>query len=210
MPLHVRKCGEHTIYLPSFGQRTLKRRERRAPFAHQVTSKRCNILPGPSVLKSMKNKRFLAIIAAVAVTVGGLAVYRAHAAPSDRPGHGVVLQRIVKGLDLKDEQLEKIKTELRAEKDALVPIVKNLHESRKALRDAIHASDATETTVRDAAKKVAAAESDLAVERMKLSAKISPILTEEQIEKIKQFEAKTDEAFISALKKIGEALDRKN
>ena len=156
----------------------------------------------------MKNKRFLALLAAVLVTIGGFAAYKAHAAQSDRSNRGPVLQRIVKGLDLSGDQIARIKAELRTEKDALAPIVKNLHESRKALRDAIHANDATETSVREAAKKVADAESDLAVERMKISAKITPILTEEQIEKVKQFESKADEAFIGFVKRIGEVLDK--
>ncbi|MDB6026951.1 MAG: hypothetical protein JWM68_3174 [Verrucomicrobiales bacterium] len=156
----------------------------------------------------MKNKRLFSLVAAVALMTGGFAVYKVRAAEGARSERGPVLQRIIKGLDLKDEQLDKIKTELRAEKDTIVPIIKNLHASRKALREAIHASGATEASVREASKKVATAESDFAVERMKLSAKIGPILTEEQIAKVKQFEEKADEAVIAVLKKVGEALEK--
>ena len=156
----------------------------------------------------MKAKRIFALIAAVVLMTGGFAVLKVCAAQGEHAERGSIFQRIIKGLDLKDEQLDKIKTELRAEKETLVPIIKNLHATRKALREAIHAANATETSVRDAAKKVATAESDFAVERMKLSGKIAPILTEEQIEKVKQFEEKTDEAVIAALKRVGEALEK--
>ncbi len=155
------------------------------------------------------NKRFFLLTAAIAVTLVGFTVYKVHAAQSERAARAGVLQRIVKGLDLSEDQIEKIKTELRAEKETLVPLVKNLHQSRTALREAIHAKDATETSVREAASKVASAESDLAVERMKISAKINPILTAEQIEKVKEFESKADEAFFGILKRIGEALEKK-
>ncbi len=155
-------------------------------------------------------KRFLAVFAAVAVIAGGFAVYRAQAAPAERLGRhgGPVFQQIVEKLGLTDDQVSKIKTELRSEKDTLVPLLKNLHESRKALRDAIHAQNASEAAVREAAKKVAAVETDLAVERLKLNGKIAPILTDEQIEKVKQFEEKTDEAAISILKRVGEFLEK--
>jgi Spy/CpxP family protein refolding chaperone len=157
----------------------------------------------------MKVKSFLALTAAIALLVGGVAVFKGQA--QDRlAGHrgGPVLQQIVEKLGLKEEQITKIKAELRAEKDTLVPLLKELHSSRQALREAIHASDATEASVRDAAKKVAATESDLAVERMKLSAKIGPILTDEQLDKVKAFEAKSDDAVLGILKKIGEALEK--
>src|SRR5205823_6346482 len=127
---------------------------------------------------------------------------------NSRPMRGAILERVIKELDLKDDQLTKIKAELRAEKETLVPMLKNLHETRKALREAIHATDATEASVRDAAKKVADVESDLAVERLKLTGKIAPILTEEQIDKIKTFEQKADEFALGILKKIGEVIEK--
>jgi Spy/CpxP family protein refolding chaperone len=154
------------------------------------------------------NKRFLALVAAMIFFAGGSTTYQAHAAPTDRPGRGAILQHAIKQLDLKQEQIDKIKAALRAEKATLVPLIKNWHESRKALREAIHAPGATEATVREAAKKEAAVESDLAVERLKLSVAIMPILTEEQIEKVKQFEGKADEAIIGVLKRISEVLEQ--
>ena len=67
-----------------------------------------------------------------------------------------------------------------------------LHDARQNLRAAIQASDANETTVRAASAKVASAEADLAVERMKLYGKIAPILTDEQRRQITDFEQRAE------------------
>lgn len=156
----------------------------------------------------MMKQRLFILLTAGLLAFTGAAVFQTKAAPSDRPARGPVLQHIVKELELTPDQIDKIKTVLRAQKETLVPLVKGLHESRTALLDAIHAKTASEATVREAASKVAALESDLAVERMKLTAKITPILTEEQINKVKQFEAKADDAVFGILKRLGEVLDR--
>lgn len=156
----------------------------------------------------MKNRRLFILLTAGLLAFTGAAVFQGKAAPGDRPARGQILQHIVKELELTPDQIDKIKAALRAQKETLVPLVKGLHESRTVLRNAIHEKTASEATVREAASKVAALESDLAVERMKLSAKISPILTEEQINKVKQFEAKADDAIFGILKRLGEVLDR--
>lgn len=144
---------------------------------------------------------------AAAIFVGGIAVYKTRA-ENGRPGfaRGQIVQRIIKGLGLTDDQISKIKTQLRAEKDTLVPLLKNLHDTRKTLRDTVNQPGASEADVRAAAAKVAAVEADLAVERAKLSGKIAPILTEEQVQKAKDFQAKADDFVINALKTVGEKL----
>jgi len=68
-----------------------------------------------------------------------------------------------------------------------------LHVARENLRAAIRAGDANETTVRAASARVAAVEADLAVERMKIFAKIAPILTDEQRRQISEFEQRADD-----------------
>ena len=54
--------------------------------------------------------------------------------------------------------------------------------------------------------KVAAVEADIAVERMKLAGRISPILTADQKEKIKAFEAKIDDLVDTLINRVGERL----
>jgi Spy/CpxP family protein refolding chaperone len=105
-----------------------------------------------------------------------------------------------------DEQVAKLKAELTGEKDTLRSLIFALHTARIALREAIQAPDANETSVRAASAKVAVAEADLAVERLKLYSKIGPILTEEQREKVKVFQAKIDDFLDTAINRIGEHL----
>jgi len=147
---------------------------------------------------------------AAALAVGGLTLLKAHAA--ERPlaqnaGHGRLLERAKQKLGLTDEQVAQIKTELGAEKETLKGLLTRLHEARVGLRDAIHSSDATDSSVREAAAKVGAVHSDLAVERLKLYRRLSPILTEDQREKVKEFESHVDEFVDRAIERLGDRLN---
>lgn len=159
----------------------------------------------------MKTSKIIVLAGAVVLLTGGIFIYKAHAENKASGGfpRGPVMERIIKRLDLTDDQLGRIKTELRAEKETLIPLVKNLHDTRKELRETINKSGASEAEVRAASAKVAAVESDLAVERAKLSGKIAPVLTDEQIAKIHEFQAKSDDFVIHGLKTFGERLDAK-
>jgi len=144
---------------------------------------------------------------AAALTVGGAIVLKTQAQSAGvLAGRGPILQKIVKGLGLSEAQITKIKAEFRAEKDNLVPMLKNLHDARKGLRETIQ-SGGNETAIRAASTKVAAVEADLAVERALLHGKIAPVLTEEQLLKIKNFEGKVDDFVFTALRNFSERLD---
>ena len=141
--------------------------------------------------------------------LGGLAVFKAHAAEqssSGRSGRGRFLERAKEKLGLSDDQVSQIKAQLLAEKGNLKDVISKLHDARVSLRDAIQASDATEASVCAASAKVAAVESDLAVERLKLFGKIGPILTDDQREKVKEFQTKIDDYLDGAISHIGERL----
>jgi Spy/CpxP family protein refolding chaperone len=84
-------------------------------------------------------------------------------------------------------------------------MLQKLHETRKGLRETIQ-SDGDETAIRAAFGKVAEVEADLAVERAKLHKKIKPILTDDQIEKAKEIEAKIDDFVFDALSHLGQKL----
>lgn len=154
----------------------------------------------------MKTK-YLILTLAAAFAVGGF-IYKANAVERSAPSRfrGTILQRAVEKLELTDAQKQQIKAELRTEKDTLKELLGRLHEARQELREAIRASDATEAKVRAASSKVAAVQSDLAVERLKLHGKIAPILTEKQKAKIAEFEARVDEFVTEVLERIGERL----
>ena len=129
---------------------------------------------------------------AVVIFVGGLTSAPAQNsndfAAGTRPGHGRILRQFAKELNLTGDQKAQIRAVLKADKDVLAGLSGQLREARQNLRTAIHASDANETAVRAASAKVASAEADLAVERMKLYGKIAPILTDEQRRQISDLE----------------------
>jgi len=157
----------------------------------------------------MKRSKWFGITIAAALVVGGFTWLSAQAAErllAQRAGQGRLLERAKEKLDLTDEQVAQIKTELGAEKEALKGLLGRLHEARLGLREAIHSTSATEASVREAAARVGAVQSDLAVERLKLHQRISPILTEEQREKVKEFQTRIDEVVDRAIDRFGERL----
>jgi Spy/CpxP family protein refolding chaperone len=140
----------------------------------------------------MNTNKLLTMTTAVAIFVGGLTSAPAQNsndfAAGTRPGHGRILRRFAKELNLTGDQKTQIRAVLKADKDVLAGLAGQLREARQNLRTAIHASDANETAVRAASANVASAEADLAVERMKLYGKIAPILTDEQRRQISDLE----------------------
>jgi len=153
----------------------------------------------------MKTKMILTIATAAAIFAGGLTITKTYAdGAAPVPLRQRIFQRIAERLDLTDDQRAQIKTILNGEKETLQPLLMQLHDARKNLRAAIQAPDANETTVRSASAKVAAVEADLAVERMKIYGKIAPILTDEQRQKIADWEQRADHATDSAIAHLGE------
>ena len=154
----------------------------------------------------MKNKFILGSLAA-ALLVGGFALNHAFAVEkSGAIPREKLFQRIAQKLELTDAQQSAVKAALAGEPETLKPLLAAWHDARKDLRAAIRAADATESSVRAAAAKVAGVEADLAVERMKLSAKLSPILTEEQRAKIAEFEQRRDGLVDEWIARVGEGL----
>jgi Spy/CpxP family protein refolding chaperone len=156
----------------------------------------------------MKTLKYLMILTAAAVSVGGLSMAHARAqeAGPQRMLHGHFLEKTREKLGLSDEQVTKIKAELSADKDKLTGLMTSLHDARVGLRETIQKSGASEGDVRAAAAKVAAVEADLAVERAKLYGRISPILTPEQLTKVKEFQERVDDFADTAIKTFGERL----
>ena len=157
----------------------------------------------------MKTKIFILVLAAAAIA-GGFITTKTFAADQQAPGsiREKIRHRIAEKLGLTEDQKSEIKAVYVGEKDALKPLLTRLHEARVGLRAAIRASDASEAAVRTASAKVAAAEADLAVERMKLSGKISPLLNDEQRQKIGELEQRVDDFMDNAIAHLGEAAVR--
>lgn len=155
----------------------------------------------------MKNKILICTLAA-ALAAGGFIVTKTYAAESaaNAPAHGRFLQRLADKLNLTTDQRTQIKAVLTGDKDTLAPLLSSLHEARIGLRTAIRASGATEMSVRAASAKVAAAEADLAVERMKLYAKIAPILTAAQRQQLTDLQQRADGFVDNVIARMGSGL----
>ncbi len=155
----------------------------------------------------MKNKILLCTVAA-ALLAGGVTVNQdfapnGPAASARAPGRGGILQRIADKLNLSADQRAQITTILAGEKDTLTPLLTAVHDARKDLRAAIRAGDANETSVRAASAKVASAEADLAVERMKIFGKIAPILTDAQKQQLGELQQRADDFLDRAITRLG-------
>ena len=153
----------------------------------------------------------LAAAAAMILALGGVFAFTSRAALSDgdnSPG-GDFRERVRQKLNLTDAQLAEIKIQLKAERSNLSDLLTRMHDARAALRAEIQKADATEASVRQAATKVSAVESDLAVERLKLHAKISPILTADQRAKLAELEANVDQFIERAISRIDAKLSDK-
>ena len=151
-------------------------------------------------------KKMLVLAAALTIVAGGFTASRLFAADEGAPGpwQGKIFQRIAEKLNLTADQRTQIRGILAGERGNLQPILSELHAARVSLRESIRASTANEAAVRAASAKVAAAEADLAVERMKLYGKIAPILTDEQLNQLAAFEERTDDLVEQAIARIGE------
>jgi Spy/CpxP family protein refolding chaperone len=104
------------------------------------------------------------------------------------------LHHLLADLDLTDAQKSAIKEVLAAEQPNIEPLIDRKIETHKALFQAVHAAALDESAVRAAAKRAAAADVDLAVEKAVLFSKLRGLLTTEQRERVdtllKRFEDK--------------------
>ena len=160
----------------------------------------------------MNKSKWLAFPVAAALTAVGLFVFKTQAAESSaaqRPARAQWLERAREKLGLTDDQVARIKTALQGDVETVKDVITRFHDARMALRDAIQSPGATEASVRAAAANVAAVEADLAVERFKLYGKISPILTADQRQQVKQFQSKIDDFLDGAIVRLGDRLSAK-
>jgi periplasmic protein CpxP/Spy len=156
----------------------------------------------------MKTKKWLVIGVAAAVAAGGLTMVRARADDANPAhfGRGHFLVKIKKALDLSDDQVAKIKSELVTDKSKLTTLLTAWHDAQVSLRETIQKPGSTEADIRAASAKVAAVEADLAVERASLYGRISPILTAEQLDKVSEFQNRVDDYVDGAIMGFGKRL----
>ena len=141
---------------------------------------------------------------AAMLNLGGLLTTSSLGADTATPTHGGYFHRLAQRLNLTDDQKAQIKTIFQAEKGTLISLRTQLHAARENLRAAIQATGANETTVRAASAQVAVVEANLAVERMKIFAKIAPILTDEQRQQLTDFEQRADAFWDRVIARAGD------
>jgi Spy/CpxP family protein refolding chaperone len=105
---------------------------------------------------NMKTTKWLSLTLAAALNVGGWMAPPSLASDGVVPGspRGRISQRIAEKLNLTADQKAQIKAVLSSEKDSLMPLLGHLHDARKGLRTAIHASEANEADVRGQLKNL--------------------------------------------------------
>ena len=155
----------------------------------------------------MLSTRTIMLMTLLAIGLGSLLACRTFAGGGTVtvPAGANVWARIVQKLELNADQQAQIRGQFMEEKDHLHAVLERLHTARLSLRDAIHATDASESSVRTAAAQVAAAEADLAVERLKFYRGINPVLNPAQREKLATMEQHLDELVDSAVARLGDA-----
>ncbi len=152
--------------------------------------------------------RFLIVTMAAAITASGFTVLPSHAAETAPARRAAFAEKAKEKLNLTDEQLRQIKSEVVVQKESLADIMKRMKSAKAILRDAIQKSDATETEIRAAAAKVAIVEADAAVLRAKLYGKINPILTSDQQATLKELNSSADELITQMISRIGGKVGR--
>jgi len=153
------------------------------------------------------HKGFVALVILTAVAVGGTILSGnawadrgdargGRCACSDREGgwkgHGFRGHRLVKALDLSNEQTEQVKAIFRKHRDEIAPLRKEMVSERRELRNLILSDKPDETVIREQAKKIAATSGDLAVRRAKVFQEVRTVLTPEQIQKFRALQEKRD------------------
>lgn len=149
------------------------------------------------------------LIAAASAAIFSAGAFAANDVPQPA-GRPAIVAQVVKALDRLDldkAQRDQIKAVLKKNLPAVKPNIQRLVAERRALADSIRKSPMDEAAIRTQSAKVAAVESDIAVQRAGISTELRAVLRPEQLaefEKLEtEFRAKVDER----LSRIGSALE---
>lgn len=109
-------------------------------------------------------------------------------------------------LGVTDAQKQQVHTILRQHQSTAGPMIRQLVEERRKLRDTIRAETIDEKAIRAQAARVAGLEADLAVERAHIVHEIKPVLTTEQVAKLKDMQADVDERIDGFLSRVAKRI----
>ena len=105
-------------------------------------------------------------------------------------------------LDLTPAQKDQIHAILQSHKAQIVQVMQPVVEKRRALRDAIANPNSDEQSIRAAADDLGHSIGDAAVLAARIRKEISPILTDEQRQKLTDFRAQSDHAVDEFFQKL--------
>jgi len=111
-------------------------------------------------------------------------------------------------LSLDREQIQTIREIVRSHHSELSPLVRQMADARKAMRDAIRRQPADETAVRATAQKVGEVETELAVARSRVASDVAAVLTDDQKARIKNIGDKIHERVKTVLDRIDSLMEK--
>ena len=129
----------------------------------------------------------------------------------DRARAGQLEQAILQRLATEAADHAAVERRVRAlmaelDQPAAGPLIRQLVDERRKLRDTIRADAIDEKAIRTQAAKVAALEADLAVERAHIAHEIKPVLTAEQLAKLKDWQVDIDEHIDGFLTRVAKRI----
>jgi Spy/CpxP family protein refolding chaperone len=106
-------------------------------------------------------------------------------------------------LNVTDEQRKNIAAEIKSHKNDFGPLAKDIFARRQALREAVLNKPGDEKAIMAAANDLGKAIGNAAILASKVAAKVKPMLTEDQQERLKNFKTGSDSAINSWIDQIG-------
>ena len=138
----------------------------------------------------IRRNQLVAAGAALALAAG--TVLAVGAAAQGRGGPGG-LGRVLRHLDLTDEQQDAIRGVAQRHRESARSLRQELGAARRALRDEVRSGAADETAIRALAAEVAPLAADAAVRRAALYAEIRGLLTDDQRARLEELQANARE-----------------
>ena len=156
-----------------------------------------------------------AIVVSAAVSVSAGPVEAAHrgswrAELADKPLGKMIMARIGRALVLRSEldvtsdQRDQIRGIVKSNKTEIAAAIKPIVESRRALRDAVLSESANESDIRAAADKLGKDIGDAAVRLAPVVEKVRSVMSDEQLDKIREFKDANRTGVDQWLKEISE------
>jgi len=97
-------------------------------------------------------------------------------------------------LNLTDDQRQQIAGVVKAHRSEILTVAKPIADARRALRNEVMAEKPDEKKIREAAGKLGETLGEAAVLAAKIKGEVRPVLTDEQLKRITDFQAQTDQA----------------